>query len=991
MEPSFSELSTQYFYKWEERGRGWTLYDRPVCLEPPFEAFDPPVHKTLYQSVDDGKVPNIFQRLQNLFKTSENSRTENAEATSNEYYSYPDNPVVFEATSAIHVYQIHLPKSYTITHEEMREFIGMLAFTEQPLSFEIIAYDERISIQFTCRAEDQDRFISQFNAYFPDIGIKACEDRVATLSGSETLAIVDFGLSEEFMIPLVNSRQQPIEPLKSILGIMDHIQQDEFVMLQVLFHGSQNAWPREILNSVSDGAGGSFFIDAPEMPQHAFEKISSPLFGAVIRTVINAKTKERSNEIYTNILQSIKGVSRYQSNGLFPLSNTGYTLGEHLTGVQKRQSSRLGMILNARELLQWIQIPDASMQSQQLQKQNVRSKSVPKEFRKGTYCLGINKTLTEEYPVYISDALRLRHTHIIGATGTGKSNLLLNLVVQDIKANIGCTVIDPHGDLVDTIMAHIPESKLDDVILVDPSDAEYPIGLNLFSAQSEAEKMMLSSDLVSLFREHATSWGDQMTGVLANAINAILESTEGGTLQDLRRFLLEKEFRISFLETVSDPAVSYYWEHEFPLLKSYSLMPLLTRLDMFLRPKLIRNMLAQKKGLDFTDILNSGKTLLIKLPQGLIGEDNSYLLGTLFVSKLYQAALGRQTIKKEQRKPHFLYLDEFQHFMTPSLQGILSGTRKYGLGMVLAHQDLSQLIYKNGELGNTVLSNSAVRISFRVGDMDARKLEDGFEYFDASDLQSLGIGQAIIRLGSKLHDCNIVVPLVDEVKEVLAHARMKKIIENSRSKYSSGKVEIRQDQHDKYSEKPSEIIEEKSTEKDIPEKQAAKSDQPNTEAQGVQNLGASSKKYIEQHRKKKEETLHRSLQKQVKQLAEGFGFKATIEEALANGGRVDVGLRKDDLKIAVEISVTNTADYEVSNILKCIEGGYSHVLIYSDKPEHTKEIQRRFKEHKQLEDKANVKFVSIQSMTQFLQNIVLKSKGVQRVKGYRVKVNYSDK
>jgi hypothetical protein len=989
MNSSNSDLYTQYFYEWEERGRGWALYNRPVCIEPPFEIFNPPVYKNHNHSVDDGKVPNLLERFQNFFKSSENPTNFKEQITSKAYYSYPDNPVLFDTTSDIHVYQVHLPKTYSITSDEMRAFIAMLSCTEQPLSFEIIGYDEKIIIQFTCRNGDRERFISQFNAYFQGIGIEERDDIVSTLSESKTLAIIDFGLSEEFMIPLVHPQQQTIEPLKSIFGILDHLQDDEFVMMQVLFHGSRNAWAKEIVYSVSDGVGGSFFIDAPEMPSLASEKVSSPIFGAVIRTVIHTKTKDRSNQIYNNILQSIRGISHHNTNSLIPLSNDGYTLKEHLKGVLNRHSNRLGMILNANELLQWVQIPDTSIQSRHLEKQNIRSKKVPKEFRNGTYNLGINKTLTDEQPVFIPDSLRLRHTHIIGATGTGKSNLLKNLILQDVKANIGCTVIDPHGDLIDTIMKHIPESKIDDVILVDPSDAEYPIGLNLFQAQTEAEKMMLSSDLLALFKEHATSWGDQMTGVLANAINAILESTEAATLHDLRRFLVEKEFRASFLETVHDPAVRYYWENEFPLLKNYSLMPLLTRLDMFMRPRVIRNMLSQKKGLNFSDILNSGKILLIKLPQGLIGEDNSYLLGTLFVSKLYQAALGRQAIKNEQRKPHFLYLDEFQHFMTPSLQGILSGTRKYGLGMVLAHQDLSQLMYKNSELGSAVLSNPAVRVCFRVGDMDARKLEDGFEYFEASDLQSLGIGQAIVRLGSKMNDCNITVPLIDEVKEVLAQVRKNKIIDNSRSKYASGKVEAIQYLYDKDSKKACEITDKKPVKKDILEKQATKSDRP--EKTGVQNIEVSSKKFIEAHRKKKEETLHRSIQKQVKQLAESFGFKATIEEALANGGRVDVGLRKDDIRIAVEISVTNTADYEVSNILKCIESGYSHVLIYSDKPEHSKEIKRRFKKHKQLDNKANVQFVTMQQMTQLFHQFFTKDQKQKRVKGYRVKVNYKRK
>lgn len=156
-----------------------------------------------------------------------------------------------------------------------------------------------------------------------------------------------------------------------------------------------------------------------------------------------------------------------------------------------------------------------------------------------------------------------------------------------------------------------------------------------------------------------------MTSVLANAINAIIESDNGGTLIDLRRFLVESNFRNKFLQTVTDPNILYYWKNEFQLLRANTVAPILTRLDTFLRPRIVRNMMAQKEGLDFNDILENKKILLVKLAQGLIGEENSYLLGTLFVAKLHQAAQQRQNIPPEQRKPFYFYIDEFQNFITP--------------------------------------------------------------------------------------------------------------------------------------------------------------------------------------------------------------------------------------------------------------------------------------------------------------------------------------
>ena len=205
-------------------------------------------------------------------------------------------------------------------------------------------------------------------------------------------------------------------------------------------------------------------------------------------------------------------------------------------------------------------------------------------------------------------------------------------------------LIDPHGDLIDQVLARVPESRVTDVILVDPADTEFPVGFNILSAHSELEKTLLASDLVAVFRRLSTSWGDQMTSVLSNAVLAFLESTKGGTLADLRRFLVEADFRKEFLQTVRDPEVVYYWEKEFPLLSGKPQAPLLTRLDSFLRPRLVRNMVTQPTSLDFTSIMNEGRILLVKLAQGAIGEENAALLGSLFVSKIHQLALGRQSL-----------------------------------------------------------------------------------------------------------------------------------------------------------------------------------------------------------------------------------------------------------------------------------------------------------------------------------------------------------
>src|SRR5262249_6373010 len=209
---------------------------------------------------------------------------------------------------------------------------------------------------------------------------------------------------------------------------------------------------------------------------------------------------------------------------------------------------------------------------------------------------------------------------------------------------------------------------------------------------SELERTLLASDLVSVFRRLSTSWGDQMTSVLGNAVLAFLESDRGGTLADLRRFLIEPDFRREFLTTVRDREIVYYWQKEFSFLAGRPQAPLLTRLDTFLRPKTIRYIVAQKDSrLDLRRAMDEGGVVLARLSQGAIGEENAYLLGTLLVSKLQQLAMSRQEQRESERRNFYLYIDEFQNFITPSMASILSGARKYRLGLILAHQDLRQL------------------------------------------------------------------------------------------------------------------------------------------------------------------------------------------------------------------------------------------------------------------------------------------------------------
>jgi hypothetical protein len=941
--------AVDHFYNWELKGRGYSLYPYPVDLEPTYRTFYHSYANAEY--VDDGKSPTFFERI---FSSKKPTITEDIEE---EEDTLPEEP---ESRPFLKQITIHFSIKQKFDNSSFVEFLNMLSDSDSQISFEIIGKHNSVEIRIVCSNEDHKRIHNLLYAYFPNAIISDTDLKELPFDDTQEVLIVDFGYDEEFMRPIKSS----IDGLTSIMAVLDNLRNGEAVVFQIIFKGVKNPWAFSILNSV----GKNFFPDSPEMTYCVKEKVSSPLFAVVIRLAVQSNNSYNAERLANELILNIKLASRSEYNSLIPLSNSGYSFTSHLENLITRSSNRFGMIMNSKELFSFVRFPDSSY----LISNDFKTKAVPDIAVGNDYLIGINSHNGVQKEVTLSDSQRLRHTHIIGATGTGKSTLISNQFLEDIKKGNGCIIFDPHGDTIDEIIPHIPEHRLKDVILIDPSDNEYSFGFNLLSSNSEVEKIVLSSDLVEAFRRHSTSWGDQMTSVLSNAINAFLNSNRGGSLIDLKRFLIEKSFRKEFLKSVDDMSIHYYWDNEFGLLKKGSLSPLLTRLDTFLRPRTIRNMLSQNQGLDFNEAVNERKILLVKLSQGLIGEENSYLLGTLILSKIYQVAQARQLIPKEERHPFYIYLDEFQNFITPSINSILSGARKYGIGLVLAHQELNQI--KDADIGNSILSNANIRICFKLGDFDAKKLESGFSNFDSNDLQNLNIGDAIVRVGKNTDDFSLrTFPL----EPVAKNENNRIIIENSREKYSRKISEIEKDLNSFLTipiEAKKNFTEEKPERKE--EIQKEKTD-----------ISEKSREYLENFKEKEEVREHRYLQTFIKKIAEQRGFKASIEEVVENG-RIDVSLLKDSIHIACEIAVSNSVEYEVKNINKCLNAGYSLICVISKDEKHLEKI--REKATNEIERKDIIHFFTPNQMTEFLDSLTQKEeKEVKRIRGYRVKVNYT--
>jgi hypothetical protein len=1002
-----SEFYTARFYSWEYRGRGWHVCDYPVYLEPPFIPYFR--HGYPDKRIDDGKRPTFLSSLFESFKAEKKPVQEDRKLLDYETLE----PFFYDEEIDLKALQIKVPKDRKIAPEKMKALLVMLSSVNAPVSFEIIGTASEIIIQFVSNYRYSDTIEMYLNAFFPNYAVIRSDTYVVNILRDElSTAVVDFGLKHEFIRPLNIPKGFSMDPLIGIMSVLERLSFNQHAGIQILFQPTLNQWSESIIRSVTMHDGSSFFLDASDAPKLALDKVQSPLYGVTIRAFAQAEELSESDHILYKLAFAILQANNGGSNELIHLSDQEYDFETRVGDIYTRESHRLGMLLNIDELISYVHFPSESVISQKLYATTRKTKELPVIARGKSFVLGTNTHNGIQNDVSFGIEDRLKHTYIVGATGTGKSTLIANLVLQDIEQGIGVVLFDPHGDLVDDIISRIPPERIPDIVLVDPSDIDYPIGLNILQAHSDIEKEVLSSDLVAVFKKYATSWGDQMNAVVANAILAILESKEGGSLHDLRRFLIEKDFRTKFLKTVTDPAVLYYWQKEYPILKTNSIGPILTRLNTFLRPKAIRNMVVQKKGLDFTALLNSNKIILLKLSQGLIGIENSFLLGSLILSKLHQAILQRQD--QSNRNPIFMYLDEFQNFITPSIKEMISGIRKYNVGLTLSHQDLQQLQREDGELLNSVLGNINTRIVFRVGEQDAKKLQDGFSGFDFSDLQNLGRGEAIIRIEQPQYDCSLDTIQLKDFDPDESLTNTEAVIAHCREHYAADRETVEASLYQSFDLDTEETKRKESEPKKPPtpkadeepvEKEPVKKEPYKAQSIEIKHIEAEDIEFEEVREfasevilpkqpkpaaEEKNISTHRYLQTLVKKMAEARGYTATIEMSLPDGsGQVDVLLAKGGKTIAVEICNTTDPDWEMHNISKCITVGYTHIVSLSGDMKQLEKIKKKCSTGIADFEKHAVLFFTPDALFSFLDESVKEHIPEEvHMKGYRVNVSY---
>ncbi|HEX3099414.1 MAG TPA: type IV secretion system DNA-binding domain-containing protein, partial [Patescibacteria group bacterium] len=402
-----------------------------------------------------------------------------------------------------------------------------------------------------------------------------------------------------------------------------------------------------------------------------------------------------------------------------------------------------------------------------------------------------------QVPFGIKTDDRRRHMYVIGKTGMGKTTMMENMVIQDIRNGKGVCFIDPHGDSLKKILDYIPNDRINDVVYFNPADLDHPIAFNILEAVDSKYKHLVASGLMGVFTKiWASMWSARMEYILNNTILALLDSP-GNTMMGIVRMYVDKKYRKKIVDGIKDPMVKAFWLEEFAnyaeKYRTEAVAPIQNKVGQFLSSSVIRNIVGQPKStIDLREIMDNQKILLLDLSKGKVGEDNSALLGAMIITKLQLAALSRVDIPEEQRKDFYLYVDEFQNFVTDSFATILSEARKYRLNLTMGHQYIGQLVPEgNTKMRDAVFGNVGTMVVFRVGAADAEYLETEFEpAFTPNDIVNIPKYNVILKLMINGVSSDPFTATTIQVDESWYTGNADKVIKVSRERYANPSAEV---------------------------------------------------------------------------------------------------------------------------------------------------------------------------------------------------------
>jgi len=619
------------------------------------------------------------------------------------------------------------------------------------LAFEIMAKKAEIRFYVSAPAKIIDLVEKTIYGYYPNADIKKV-DEPNIFNEEGKVAFGALAIKETVYLPLKIYRDLSTDPLSAITSALSKMGDNEGAMIQILIRPASDSWKKSGKSYVSSTKKNeanpekATFKTDPKLLERIDDKCSRPGFETTIRFVVSSSNKEMAETHLKNIktsfaqltsdLNILKTVKNLFKGGF--MINFIYKFFPVLDLPFFKSIS----ILSSDELATIFHFPNKTVETPHIQWLKAKTAPVPAEVpsQEGTF-IGQGYYRGVKRPVYVGFEDRRKHVYIIGKTGTGKSVLLEDMAIQDIKAGYGVCVIDPHGDLIDNIVKFIPPNRAEDVIYFDPSDTERPMGLNLLEAKTEDQKHFLTTSIINLMYK---LYDPQRTGIIGprfehavrNAMLTVM-SDPGSTFVEVVRVLTDPKYVQEVLPKVQDPIVRRYWTDQIAQTsdfhKSEVLDYIVSKFGRFVTNKTMRNIIGQSKSaFDFRVCMDEGKILLINLSKGKLGEENSSFLGLVLIPKILVAAMSRQEIPEEKRRDFFLYVDEFQNFATPDFATILSEARKYHLNLTVANQFIGQM---EEEVKNAVFGNVGSLVSFRVGVTDASYLQREYQpVFGESDL-----------------------------------------------------------------------------------------------------------------------------------------------------------------------------------------------------------------------------------------------------------------
>lgn len=658
-------------------------------------------------------------------------------------------------------------------------------------AFEIFLINQIVSFYVTADKSKETIVSSVIASSFPKSNIAATTDPMVEVLKSKFISYGQMALNSYPYLPIKTFADfEDVDPLSALAGFMSKQDENTHMAIQILVTPATFAWQNnavkqaghmilDVAGSTTDPADKGRYAQNPQkllmMQKAAFQGGK-----AVIRLIVGAESQELAKSQLQNLAGTFGTFSLGEGNQ-FALRKPRIRKKLLLERIKNRTTGlfeKRNQVLNAQELATIWHPPGIllgglkniawgkTLLGEPPEDLPVLPQSeVPRE-EMTTEDLGELQTKTQEEKLDINffaktefknketifgikTADRRKHVYTIGKTGTGKSTLIANMAIDDIRKGRGVGIIDPHGDLSEIILDYIPRRRMNDVVYLEPFDTERPFALNVLEIHNKQHKDLVSSGIISIFHKiYGESWGPRLEYILRNVILTLLD-VENATLLDALRILSDDAFREKIVAKLSDPVLKNFWEQEFAKmsdkLRTEAVMPIQNKIGQFVSGKMIRNIIGSPTStINLQDIMDEGKILILNLSQGKLGEDNAALLGAMIITQIQLAAMNRAYMKEEDRRDFFLYVDEFQNFATTSFIKILSEARKYRLSLILANQYSDQL---EEEIQRAIFGNAGTIISFVVGAHDAYLLTKEYaEIYTENELVSLGKFETVVKL-----------------------------------------------------------------------------------------------------------------------------------------------------------------------------------------------------------------------------------------------------